>query len=531
MMASAAITGTVIEATTKTPMPRVRVSLNHQQRVTYTDANGRFSFPKLSAGPYEISAQLAGYLDATYGARKPGGRGVDAALRDAEDLRGITLVMHKGGALGGRVLDQDGRPMTSASVTALVMRWRSDGTREFVPSKTALTDDRGEYRLFGLFPGTYLLQMNPTRVTGVPALERAVELDGVQPLASSGYVTTFFPGVTTARDAGFFVVEADSERSGMDMQLRAVPLARIRGRVDSATVAAAAGESAPAGGPRDPGFVQLREAESAAGPVVNASAEGRHNAVVMPDGSFAFSAVPPGQYELHYGRVQTGRTVGVPMPVTISGRDVLDILLVAAPGVTVAGEQVLEGGAGGLPMSVSLSPLLGSGAGYIVSADERGRFVFSDVLPGRYLISPLTMPPGWYLARVETGAAQVAARVIEVGAANITGVRVTYRTPVPTLSGVIRRENLTPVSDYTLVIFPADRKDRPISAVGSVGIRPDSNGFYSTTLRPGNYLLAAVDDVEAYQWMDPAFLESLIPSAMKITIAEGQRLTQDLLVK
>ncbi len=61
--------------------------------------------------------------------------------------------------------------------------------------------------------------------------------------------------------------------------------------------------------------------------------------------------------------------------------------------------------------------------------------------------------------------------------------------------------------------------------------RPDSAGHYAYSVNPGSYLIAAVEDVETFQWLDPAFLESLVPTATKITVGPSQKITQDLVVK
>ena len=70
--ATATISGTVVDAASKLPMPRVRVSIGSDYRVTYTDTAGRFAFPKLPPGTLKLSAQYSGYLTASVGAKKPG---------------------------------------------------------------------------------------------------------------------------------------------------------------------------------------------------------------------------------------------------------------------------------------------------------------------------------------------------------------------------------------------------------------------------------------------------------------------------
>ena len=45
---------------------------------------------------------------------------------------------------------------------------------------------------------------------------------------------------------------------------------------------------------------------------------------------------------------------------------------------------------------------------------------------------------------------------------------------------------------------------------------------------PGEYRLVAVDDVEPGQWFDPAFLKELIGASMPVSLAPGEKRTQDI---
>ena len=44
----------------------------------------------------------------------------------------------------------------------------------------------------------------------------------------------------------------------------------------------------------------------------------------------------------------------------------------------------------------------------------------------------------------------------------------------------------------------------------------------------GDYLVAAVEDVEQGEWFDPAFLDGLRASAVHLTIGEGESQARDL---
>jgi hypothetical protein len=50
-------------------------------------------------------------------------------------------------------------------------------------------------------------------------------------------------------------------------------------------------------------------------------------------------------------------------------------------------------------------------------------------------------------------------------------------------------------------------------------------------LPAGEYYLAAVTDVSKDEQYDPAFLQTIIPAAIKVTLAPGARQTQDLRVR
>jgi hypothetical protein len=47
-------------------------------------------------------------------------------------------------------------------------------------------------------------------------------------------------------------------------------------------------------------------------------------------------------------------------------------------------------------------------------------------------------------------------------------------------------------------------------------------------LPPGEYYLAALVEFEQNAWYSPAFLEQIVPGAIRITIGEGEKKTQDI---
>src|SRR5262249_44697530 len=146
-----------------------------------TDARGRFVFMNLpDAENYQLVAGKLGFLD--------GGYGRDFSPTDA--LRSIRIsggswaanLKVNGlapGASSGTVRGERGEPVVGVFVRALV-RVRVAGREELAAGPLTLTDDRGEYRLPGLSPGRYLVQV-PSIQTAVPGATVIKEATPNQP--------------------------------------------------------------------------------------------------------------------------------------------------------------------------------------------------------------------------------------------------------------------------------------------------------------------------------------------------------------
>src|SRR5919197_3501676 len=154
---TAVIAGRVVTADTGRPVKHARVMVSaggRQSRATTTDEQGRFRITDLMGGSYTISASRTGFVDAVYGQRRPLQPGTPVTLADGQELATIDLRLVRGGVITGRVLDEDGEPLARALVT--VQRYQYiRGERRLSPAGGDQSDDRGQYRVFGLPPGEY----------------------------------------------------------------------------------------------------------------------------------------------------------------------------------------------------------------------------------------------------------------------------------------------------------------------------------------------------------------------------------------
>src|SRR3954469_1968203 len=153
------ITGRVIASDNGRPVKRARVFVTAAElpdggRGVLTDDQGVFDLAELPAGRYTLTVSKSGFVSLSYGQRRPLQAGTPLQLADGQQLKGIAFQLPRGSVIGGRVLDEDGEAMPGVSVR--VMRYQYlQGERRLTPAGNAQTDDKGDYRVWGLMPGEY----------------------------------------------------------------------------------------------------------------------------------------------------------------------------------------------------------------------------------------------------------------------------------------------------------------------------------------------------------------------------------------
>ena len=80
-----------------------------------------------------------------------------------------------------------------------------------------------------------------------------------------------------------------------------------------------------------------------------------------------------------------------------------------------------------------------------------------------------------------------------------------------------------------MIVFPAARSLWTPGSRRVQAVRPGTDGAFAVTPLPaGEYLMAAVTDVEPGQWNDPSFLDQLAAAAVRVVVTDGQQTRQDL---
>jgi hypothetical protein len=117
------------------------------------------------------------------------------------------------------------------------------------------------------------------------------------------------------------------------------------------------------------------------------------------------------------------------------------------------------------------------------------------------------------------------------GGQQLSGVVLTFTDRVASIAGLLLDVEGRPAPEYSVFAFPADRSEwTPWSRIGGLApVRPGTDGrFRVGPLLPGEYYLAVVTSIESDDSTNPSFLETLVPSAIRLKVAEGEQKTQDL---
>lgn len=190
------------------------------ERRTTTDNTGRFVFNGVVPGPYRVHAQRNGYIGEFLRGSPPAVLTQSATVTAQQSVPDISFAFIKSGAIAGTVLDANGKPLASADVQVL-----SAKSASLLASRQ--TDDRGQYRLFGLPPGEFIVVVRVGTVTTINPLpdgKTSMFIANVsQPGIAPRYTPTYYPSVLSSADAKTIVLREGEEASGIDVVLRSLP--------------------------------------------------------------------------------------------------------------------------------------------------------------------------------------------------------------------------------------------------------------------------------------------------------------------
>ncbi len=227
------LSGTVVRKLDSAPLKGATVWLgsdaSHERTIaTTTAADGRFELRNVPAGHYTLSVHRNGYVDAQYGQKKPNDPGSKLTLRPGQKLLDLVFKLGRTGVITGRISDEDGGSMQGIRVNA-IREVYINGKMQLQSTDERESNDLGEFRLFGLSPGRYLISAEPetwNRVVGDREFSSADKSSG-----EKGYAKLYYPGVTDSGKASVITVKEGDEIASIDILMKQVTVYRVRGKV------------------------------------------------------------------------------------------------------------------------------------------------------------------------------------------------------------------------------------------------------------------------------------------------------------
>jgi protocatechuate 3,4-dioxygenase beta subunit len=515
------IRGRVLAADTNAPLRRAQVTLLAGQlgvrRMTTTDGEGRYEFGEVAEGRYTISAGKGGYVTLQYGQRRAFEPGRQVAVAEGQDLTQVDIVLPRGSVIAGRITDEFGEPIAGAQIQVQRYQYTPGGQRRLVfagGTGFVQTDDRGEFRAYGLMPGGYIVSGTVRQPTpqGNVNTNDAIE----------GYAPTFYPGTPNPAEAEVLTLGLAQEMS-IQLTLQAARMARITGTVTDSS-----------GRPVRDGRVMVRSA-SGDGMIFNAT-----GGAINAEGAFALSNVPPGDHFVEVVTQGRGRSDVVPeaasVQVQVSTDDINGLRLTTAPAASISGVVEFEGNSarvgvlGGLRVTTQSAE---AQRPMFLGFDERGRVgddgKFELRGTGKVFFRAINLGP-WMLKRVTLEGEDITDVPLDLtGTANVEGLRVVLTDRLTDVSGVVRDERKQSLKEFVVVLQPAS--EVPANALQRFvrTARPDQDGKFGLKGIPAaEYIVTAVEALEQGEEWNPEYRARLREAGRRFSVKEGETLQLDL---
>ena len=408
------------------------------------------------------------------------------------------------------------------------------GRRHLFPAANATTDDKGEYRLFGLKPGSYYVMA----AAGTGGVE-SNETGGSQVVAQAQkkpdvtvYAARFFPNETSPDRATLVTVKPGDEARA-DFSLSRVAAHKISGKVTGLSPST-----------QNDSGQHIRYVMAMQRGMEMQSSMGSLRA----DGTFDIPALPPGAYKL------------MAIDTDMKGSATYGFTNVALDSSDVAGVSIALDGAKAqvrgivrpdsdtkLDLSklyvtfVSAQPQtssedssqmpdleFGSGAGGVAKVEPDGSFkadVSTQPAPVYALLGVRSSGfEDWYTSKVLLNGKDVTDSGFRLTDAQRGALEIVISSSGGTVQGTAMDSNKKPFPNAQIVAIPSDPKLRMRLDLLQRTSADGQGHFKLRGVRPGDYMLMALEDMQQQPFAEAGFLKQ---NAGKIQLVKvGQSTAQ-----
>jgi hypothetical protein len=463
-------------------------------------------------------------------------------------MKNVTFRMIRDGEVSGSVRDSHGNPIAGMQVSLMHQVYSRTGQLGRATEGTAVTDDRGEYRVFWVPPGSYLVS-----VGAAPSASLASPNISVVP----DFPTTFYPGTIEAQHASVIEVAPGVDLPDVDIVMTQPAAYSIRGKVIDI-----------GGGLPPAGFaVSLSQRIDAGSSLAWTLSAPKYSITTNPaTGDFEIRGVIPGSYwlrastlvcgdclldlpddpadllryltELANLRLESpppGSLPSAEMSLDVNGSDIENIGLTLIPNVSIPIKFSLDGRdisslIGVDQMRVALFPTA-SGAGIIDGNLTRARGFTSvyGVAPGEYRLGlrwTLSEQPDLFVKEARFGGKDILDQPFAVTNSSRETLNIVLSDKGSQLEGTLVDSLSNPRSDIPVVLIPDQNRDRPELYKDAT---TDKKGHFSFRgIAPGAYKVFAWEALESFSYWNKDVLSRYESQGKAVNITEGSRQTVDV---
>lgn len=507
----ASLSGMVVKQPGDQPLKKVLLHLIAESQpsgssyTAETDADGRFQFDDLEPGRYRLLLEKTGFHPINVRGHRS--EGPIFTLQRGQKIADQVFEMLQSAVITGKVVDEDGEPLPSFGVS--LMKRKPGKSQRLELAAEERTNDLGEYRFAGLFPGQYFVAVVPP--PDIRNFSRTVEKPESAGRREMTYLPTYYPGTADGTQSTPIDLHAGNE---LPINFTLVPSNsyRIRGIVTGIPAS------------QKP-VVQL---------ISRGVIQTINGADVTSDSRFEIHGVAPGSYYVTVFAGAEGQLLTTREPVSVVAADVEGLKLVPVRPFSVSGRVRFENF---FPKDVAhclayLRPasdpdgdsiaLLSAGA--TAQLDRMGNFQWNGVMPGTYTVQFIADGnPDIFLKAVLAGQNNVTTGFELAGPASIDLV---VSGGAGSLEGVVL-DGDKPAAGASVVAVPEENFRKLDERFGTA--TTDQHGRFTLRgLAPGIYTVFAWQDLADNLYDDPAFLKSQDGNGTAVKIEAGSRKSIEL---
>jgi uncharacterized protein (DUF2141 family) len=497
-----AVSGLVLNAKTKEPLSGAVVTIksagHDRELITggLTDKDGTFVIHDLREGQYVITAEKPSFIRLT----NRSAAGESLSIASGSGQVNITLELLPTSALAGRILSPDGSPLPGATIQAVQTQLVNGHLRPVVVDR-AVSNDLGEYRIFGLRPGNYYIQSFYRDAASVLGLRRRPEKDqNTSEGVTDDFAVTWYPGMLDQRNAQRLRLEPGKNISNIDISIQLTRSVKVEGSLENLPP----GMSARV-------YVEPVDFESAGTRqvfTVNPTNSGNHK--------FYFRSLPPGEYALRAEIVGSGKLSAYEQFI-VAGAPIKDLSLPLQPSPSISGQLVIDDGQQVPDSARLLLEEIDRPLRLAVPILPDGHFVANAISPGAYRVSLSAKAGALFLKSIARDGERLDPLHLKLVRSS-TNLWLRATTLAGHIEGVAVNADLSPVKRGIAIATEISGGFDTRSTADVDG----SGHFKFASLPPGEYRVMCFSDIRSSEEVTREVLERTTEKGEKITLAADE---------